>query len=70
MPKVKKGMPPHKEKNYHDFELNELVSDMQRVFGTKVSVVGTNSKGRIYIDYYSFEDIERIYEIIYNVYKK
>jgi ParB family chromosome partitioning protein len=69
-PKIKKGAPQRKINSFEDFELNELVDDMQRVFGTKVSVVGTSSKGRIYIDYFSYEDIERIYEVIYNIYKK
>lgn len=29
-----------------------MVNRMQRVFATKVSVLGNDNKGRIYIDYY------------------
>ena len=45
-------------------ELKDLANIMQRKFGTKVNAVGNNSKGRIYIDYYSTADLDRIYEIL------
>ncbi len=45
-------------------ELKELVSNMQRVFGTKVSCIGNDNKGRIFIDYYTRDDLDRIYEIL------
>lgn len=45
-------------------ELKDLISQMQKVFGTKVSAVGSNTKGRIYIDYFTTEDLERIFEVI------
>ncbi|NLK17491.1 MAG: ParB/RepB/Spo0J family partition protein [Clostridiales bacterium] len=48
----------------HSMELKDLISDMQRVFGTKVSAVGTNSKGRIYIDYFSPDDLDRIFHLV------
>ena len=41
-------------------ELHELVRNMQRTFATKVSAIGNANKGRIYIDYYSFDDLDRI----------
>lgn len=43
-------------------DLQEFVSDMQRKLGTKVSIIGSNKKGRIYIDYYSQDDLDRIYD--------
>lgn len=43
-------------------DLQEFVSDMQRKLGTKVSIIGNNRKGRIYIDYYSQDDLDRIYD--------
>ena len=43
-------------------ELQEFISDMQRQLGTKVSVIGNEKKGRIYIDYYSQDDLDRIYD--------
>lgn len=45
-------------------ELKEMVNEMQRVFATKVSVIGNDNKGRIYIDYYSRDDLDRINELI------
>jgi ParB family chromosome partitioning protein len=33
-------------------------------FGTKVSIQGSLDKGSIRIDYYSIDDLDRLYEII------
>ena len=45
-------------------ELKELVAEMQRVFGTKVNAIGNDKKGRIYIDYYTRDDLDRLSEIL------
>ncbi len=45
-------------------ELREFVSNLQRKLGTKVSLIGNDKKGRIYIDYYSQDDLDRIYDLI------
>ena len=45
-------------------EMREFVNDMTRVFSTKVKLMGNETKGRICIDYYSNDDLQRIYEII------
>ena len=45
-------------------ELKELIVDMQRVFGTKVNAIGNDKKGRIYIDYYTRDDLDRLSEIV------
>lgn len=45
-------------------ELKEMVNDMQRLFATKVKIVGNEDKGRIYIDYYTADDLDRIYDIL------
>jgi len=45
-------------------EIKDLISQMERIFGTKVSFVGTENKGRINIDYYSGEDLERIFKVL------
>ena len=45
-------------------ELQEFISDLQRKLGTKVSLIGNDKKGRIYIDYYSQDDLDRIYDIV------
>ncbi len=45
-------------------ELLAFISDLQRRLGTKVTLLGNDKKGRIYIDYYSQDDLDRIYDII------
>lgn len=51
-------------------ELKELIQDMQRVFATKVSAIGNDNKGRIYIDYYSRDDLDRLADMIELLKKK
>jgi ParB family chromosome partitioning protein len=43
-----------------EVEIANLKDEIQRKFGTKVSIKGTNKKGKIEIFYYSLEDLERI----------
>ena len=45
-------------------ELKAFVERMRAVFGTKVSLIGNAKKGRIYIDYYSPEDLYRFEEFL------
>ncbi|MCQ2399024.1 MAG: ParB/RepB/Spo0J family partition protein [Clostridia bacterium] len=53
-----------KEKIEQSVELKEFVNRLQKVFGTKVNAIGNDNKGRIYIDYYMREDLDRISDII------
>lgn len=53
-----------KEKQELSLELRELVGDMQRVFGTKVNAIGNDNKGRIYIDYYTRDDLDRLADLL------
>ena len=45
-------------------QLKALVERMRTTFRTKVSLVGNDKKGRIYIDYYSPEDLYRFEEYL------
>lgn len=45
-------------------ELQDFISELQRKLGTKVTVIGNDKKGRIYIDYYSQDDLDRIYDVV------
>ena len=45
-------------------ELKHLVERLRGTFKTKVSLIGTEKKGRIYIDYYTRDDLDRISEIL------
>ena len=60
---------PQKKPQEQSLELKDLVSRMQRVFATKVTSLGNDGKGRIYIDYYSRDDLDRIVEIVETVQK-
>ena len=51
-------------------ELKELIMDMQRVLGTKVNAIGNDKKGRIYIDYYTRDDLDRLSDIVEMLKKK
>jgi ParB family chromosome partitioning protein len=45
-------------------ELKAFVERMRKVYRTKVSLIGNGKKGRIYIDYYSAEDLYRFEEFL------
>ncbi len=53
-----------KEKKELSVELKELIADMQRTLGTKVNAIGNDNKGRIYIDYYTRDDLDRLAEFL------
>lgn len=61
-PKVKKG--GRKRAFTQNVELNALVEKLTEHFATKVKIFGTPERGRIEIEYYSQEDLERILELI------
>ena len=42
----------------------EVIEKLENYFGTKVNVTNKNNKGKIEIEYYSAEDLQRILEII------
>lgn len=45
-------------------ELKDFAKKMERLFSTKVTILGTDHKGRIFIDYYNDDDLQRIYTIL------
>jgi len=70
---VKKALNPQPIKKIEvtqSLELRDLISEMQRVLSTKVSAIGSDNKGRIYIDYYSKDDLDRLFELISSLKKK
>mgnify|MGYP003294675526 CR=1 FL=1 len=64
-PKEKK-----EEKQEQSLELIDLVQRLQRTFATKVSAIGNDNKGRIYIDYYTRDDLDRIVELLTTLERK
>lgn len=61
---VGKTAKTRKAKEPLPLELKTFVSDMKRLFSTKVNLVRNGSKGRITIDYYTNDDLERIHAIM------
>ena len=61
-PKIKKG--GRKRAFTQNAELNALVEQLTEQLATKVKIFGTPQRGRIEIEYYSQEDLERILELI------
>lgn len=57
-------------KSEQSIELKAMIEKMQKVLSTKVSAIGNDNKGRIYIDYYSKDDLDRIAEMIELINKK
>lgn len=53
-----------KKKPSFSVELKDMIDRMQRVFGTKVTAVGNDNKGRIYMDYFTRDDLDRIVELL------
>lgn len=45
-------------------ELKELVNNMSRIFATKVSAIGNDNRGRLSIDYYTKDDLDRIVALL------
>lgn len=45
-------------------ELIDFTEELQRVFATKVSITGNDNKGKINIEYFSRDDLDRIFELI------
>lgn len=54
---------PQKEANKKDIYLEEISGELRDIFQTKVEVQGKGKGGRILIDYYSKEELERLIEL-------
>ncbi len=51
-------------KKEKSLEIKDFEDRIKRVFSTKVSIKGNETKGKIVIDYYSKDDLNRIYDIL------
>ena len=58
--RVKNPAPSRK----NDPEWSALVEDLQRALGTKVKIVGRRKRGKIQIEYYSPEELDRIVDLL------
>jgi len=62
--KPKKPIPPVKKQGDLESQLSSLQDSMRTYLGTKVHIAQKGKKGKIEIEYYSFEELERIVEAI------
>lgn len=52
-----------------DFIFNDLENNLKEILGSKVNICDKNGKGKIEIEYYSKEDLDRIYDLLYSIKK-
>jgi len=62
--KPKKSVAPAKKKGDLESQLSSLQDSMRKYLGTKVHISQKGERGKIEIEYYSHEDLERIVEAI------
>lgn len=62
--KSEKTTPPAKRKGELESQLRSLQDSLRKYLGTKVQIIPKDKKGKIEIEYYSHEDLERIVEAI------
>jgi ParB family chromosome partitioning protein len=62
--KPKKSIPLTKKQGDLESQLSSLQDSMRQFLGTKVHITQKGKKGKIEIEYYSFEELERIVEAI------
>jgi ParB family chromosome partitioning protein len=53
-----------KKQNYIDPFLNNITEELKKVLGTQIRIIDRNGKGKIEIEYYSIDDLERIIEAL------
>ncbi|MGA2957437.1 MAG: ParB/RepB/Spo0J family partition protein [Thermodesulfobacteriota bacterium] len=58
------GAKSHLLPRKHNPEWGSLVEELQRSLGTKVKIVGQKKRGKIEIEYYSPEELDRIIELL------
>ena len=68
--KKKAGEPALKKTGKQDIFLRDFEVRMEEFFSTRVRVQGTNRKGRIIIEYFSLDDLERIDSTVEKMKKK
>lgn len=62
----RKGTP--RPKPQLSMEMKDFVNRMEHHFSTKIDIKGNDKKGKIIINYYNADDLDRIYEVLFNNY--
>lgn len=58
-----------KKVNYEDENIIKIEDDLKKLLGTKVKLFNSNKKGKIMIEYYSNDELERLLEMFKNMEK-
>lgn len=58
---------PIKSKQTLSMEMQEFIHTMEHKFSTKVKVSGNEKRGKIIINYYNTDDLDRIYDIVSSI---
>ena len=61
---MQKDKTEQKKDNKKDVEIIELEEQLKKTFATKVNILHKKNKGKIEIEYYSNDDLERILELL------
>ncbi|MDF2839528.1 MAG: parB-like partition protein [Clostridia bacterium] len=61
---MQKDVKEEKKENKKDVEIIELEDRLKKALATKVSIIHKKNKGKIEIEYYSNDDLERILELL------
>jgi len=54
----------HSGRSENNQEWNPLVEELQRVLGTRVRIVGNRKRGRIEIEFYSQDELDRVIDLL------
>ena len=60
----------HKEAVVRDYVYGQLENNLKEILGSKVNICDKNGKGKIEIEYYSKDDLDRIYDMLYSINKQ
>lgn len=60
----KGGSRREKQKKVKDYEVISLEEELQKTLGTKVRIIFQKKRGKIVIEYYSLNDLDRIIQLI------
>jgi ParB family transcriptional regulator, chromosome partitioning protein len=55
---------PSPESKSEDPNIRSAITELERVLGTRVKILGTSERGKIEISYFSPEDLNRIYDLL------
>ncbi len=68
---IKQLMTPkkQKEKKAPDAEYQAIEERLREIFGTKVRIMNNKKNGKILIEYYSLEELDRIINLVERIYK-